>query len=250
MFYINSPLEQFQIISLIPFSIGNLDISFTNSSFFLLVSFFSIFVFFGYGLENSKYVPSTWQSLTESLYDFVLELVNQNVGSMGYKYFPFVFTLFITILSCNLLGMIPYSFTVTSHIIITLCMSSAVFIGVTIIGFTIHKVHFLSLFLPSGSPLALSPLMVLIELVSYSSRIFSLAIRLFANLMSGHALLKILAGFAWTMFTVGGIFYILQLIPVVVVIIITGFEFAIAFLQAYVFTVLTCVYLNEAVNLH
>lgn len=247
---IYSPLEQFQIVNIIPLSILNNDISFTNSSLFLLLAFFLIFVFFFYSLSDSMYIPTKWQSMAELIYDFVLNIVIENVGNRGLRYFPFIFTLFLIILSCNLLGMIPYSFTVTSHIIITFCLSSAVFIGVTLIGLMTHKLHFFTLFLPSGSPLALAPLLLPIEIVSYISRIFSLAIRLFANLMSGHSLLKILAGFGWTMFSIGGIFYLLQFLPVVAVVLITGLEIAIAFLQAYVFTVLTCVYLNESIHLH
>lgn len=245
-----SPLEQFQIVKLVELNINELDFSLTNSSLFSLLALSFIVVVFHYGIVNATYVPNKQQSLTELAYQFSLTLILENIGEKGMRYFSFVFSLFLFILACNLLGMIPYSFTVTSHIIVTFALSSAVFIGVTIIGFIVHKIHFFSLFLPAGSPLALSPLLIGIEIVSYTSRIFSLAIRLFANLMSGHSLLKILAGFGWTMFSIGGIFYLLQLVPVVVVIIITGLEIGIAFLQAYVFTVLTCVYINESINLH
>lgn len=146
--------------------------------------------------------------------------------------------------------MIPYSFTVTSHIIVTFGLSLSIFIGVTIIGFYTHRIHFFSILLPSGTPLALSFFLVVIELISYIARAFSLAIRLFANLMSGHSLLKILAGFAWTMLSIGGIFYLLSLIPLIVVFAVTGLEVGIAMLQAYVFTILTCLYLNDAIHLH
>ena len=165
-------------------------------------------------------------------------------------YFPLIFVIFIFILTCNLLGMIPYSFTVTSHIIVTFFLSLSIFIGVTIIGFAHHGIHFFSFFLPAGAPVVLGPFLVVIELISYISRAFSLAIRLFANMMSGHSLLKILAGFAWTMLSVGGIFYVIHLVPLIIVFIITGLEIGIAMLQAYVFTVLTCIYLNDSINLH
>ena len=148
------------------------------------------------------------------------------------------------------MGMIPYSFTVTSHIVVTLGLASMAFLGINIIGIRIHGLHLLSLFLPAGAPLALAPLLVIIELVSYSFRVISLALRLFANMMSGHCLLKILAGFAWTMLSAGGILTILHLLPLIVIFAIVGLELCIAFLQAYVFTVLLCIYLNDAISLH
>jgi ATP synthase subunit 6 len=146
--------------------------------------------------------------------------------------------------------MIPYSFTVTSHIVITLGLATVAFIGINIIGISIHGFHFLSLFLPSGAPLALAPLLIPIELVSYSFRVVSLALRLFANMMSGHCLLKILAGFAWTMLSAGGILSIVHLLPLLVIFAIVGLELSIAFLQAYVFSVLLCIYMNDAISLH
>jgi len=201
-------------------------------------------------MSNRKIIPTRKQAFAESIYEFVLNLVNENVGEKGNKYFPLIFVIFIFILTCNLLGMIPYSFTVTSHIIVTFFLSLSIFIGVTIIGFAHHGIHFFSFFLPAGAPVVLGPFLVVIELISYISRAFSLAIRLFANMMSGHSLLKILAGFAWTMLSVGGIFYVIHLVPLIIVFIITGLEIGIAMLQAYVFTVLTCIYLNDSINLH
>lgn len=245
-----SPLEQFQIISIIPIEIFNMNISFTNSSLMLLLALFLIITSFNRAITNNKIIPVRKQAIAESIYEFVYNLVYENVGEKGNKYFPFIFVLFIFILTLNLLGMIPYSFTVTSHIIVTFFISLSIFIGITIIGFVHHKLHFFSFFLPAGSPIFLAPLLVVIELVSYVSRAFSLAIRLFANMMSGHSLLKILAGFSWTMLSVGGIFYVLQLVPLIVVFLITGLEIGIACLQAYVFTVLTCIYLNDSINLH
>lgn len=245
-----SPLEQFQIISLIPIEIFNMNISFTNSSLMMMLALFLIITSFNRAIINNKIIPVRKQAVVESIYEFVYNLVNENIGEKGNKYFPFIFILFIFILTLNLIGMIPYSFTVTSHLIVTFFLSLSIFIGVTIIGFMHHKIHFFSFFLPAGSPIALAPFLVVIELISYTSRAFSLAIRLFANMMSGHSLLKILAGFSWTMLSAGGIFYVLQLIPLIVVFLITGLEIGIAFLQAYVFVVLTCIYLNDSINLH
>lgn len=245
-----SPLEQFEIVSILPIRLGSIDISFTNSSLFMLMSFLTIVSLFSFSTYSSTVVPNRWQSFVELIYQFILGLVEENLSDKGYKYFPFMFVLFMFIVTCNLLGMIPYSFTVTSHIIVTLGLSSAVFFGATIIGFKHHGIHFFSFFLPPGSPLWLAPLLVTIEIVSYCSRLASLAIRLFANMMSGHSLLKILAGFSWSMLSLGGIFYVLQLVPLAIVFAITGLELGIAILQAYVFTVLSCIYINEAINLH
>jgi ATP synthase subunit 6 len=149
----------------------------------------------------------------------------------------------------NLIGMIPYSFTITSHLFITFSLALTIFIGINIIAIKKHKLHFLGFFLPSGVHIALAPLLVPIEVVSYVARVFSLAIRLFANMMSGHTLLKIIAGFAWTMISFGGVWYILQLFPLLIIIAVTVLELGIAILQAYVFTILICLYLNDAINL-
>jgi ATP synthase subunit 6 len=184
------------------------------------------------------------------MYDFVLSLINENIKQGGLAYFPLIFTVFVFLLSCNLMGMIPYSFTVTSHIVVTFGLALGIFIGVNIIGAKIHGIHFFSLFLPSGVPLIMAPFLVLVELIGYSFRVVSIALRLFANMMAGHSLLKILAGFAWTMFSAGGSLAIAHLVPVLVIFAIVGLELGIAFLQAYVFSVLLCIYLNDAISLH
>jgi len=245
-----SPLEQFNIISIIPIEIFNMNISLTNSSLVMILAFFLIIFSFNRAIADNRIIPVRKQAAVESIYEFVYDLVSQNIGEKGNRYFPFIFVLFIFILVLNLLGMIPYSFTATSHLIVTFFLSLAIFISMVIIGFQHHGLHFFSFFLPAGSPVGLAPALVVIELVLYISRAFSLAIRLFANMMSGHLLLKILAGFGWTMLSVGGIFYIVQLVPLAIVFIITGLEMGIACLQAYVFTVLTCIYLNDSINLH
>lgn len=250
MYLTHSPLEQFEIIKIIPIRFGDLDLSFTNSSFFCLLISVIIILFILFSTTNRTIIPNNWQSISENLYEFTYSLVQENIGKAGKQYFPFIFTVFLFILFANLIGMIPYSFTVTSHIIITFSLSLSIFIGVTIIGFVKHKLHFFSILLPSGTPTILAFYLVVIELVSYVARAFSLGVRLFANMMSGHSLLKILAGFSWSMLSIGGIFYLLSIIPLIVVFAVTGLEIGIALLQAYVFTALTCLYINDAINLH
>ena len=246
-----SPLEQFSIFKLIPISFFGLDLSVTNSTLFAGISCFISFIFFNFICSNAKLVTSLWQGIAESLFEFVFyNVLSENIKKGGSAYFPIILTIFIYILSCNLIGMIPYSFTVTSHIVITLGLAIVAFTGINIIGLSIHGFHFFSLFLPGGAPLALAPLLIPIELVSYSFRVVSLALRLFANMMSGHCLLKILAGFAWTMLSAGGILSVVHLLPLVVIFAIVGLELSIAFLQAYVFSVLLCIYLNDAISLH
>ena len=249
--FLSSPLEQFAIISLIPFHIGNFYFSFTNSSLFMLLTtgFFLLLCYF-VTQNGGKLVPTRWQSFVEMIFEFVSNLVEEQVGSKGKQYFPLIFTLFTFLLFSNLIGMIPYSFTTTSHLIITFSLSVSVFIAVTIIGFQIHGIHFFSFLRPPGAPLALAPFLVVIELVSYSFRAISLGVRLFANMMAGHTLVKILSGFAWTMLSVGGIMYIVSFIPFLVVFALTFLEVGVACLQAYVFTILTCIYLNDAIHLH
>jgi F-type H+-transporting ATPase subunit a len=248
---VSSPLEQFAIVSLIPFHIGNFYFSFTNSSLFmfLTIGFFLLFCFF-VTQNGGRLVPTRWQSFLEMIYEFIANLVEEQVGEKGKKYFPFIFSLFTFLLFSNLIGMIPYSFTTTSHLLITFSLSVSVFIGVTLIGFQIHGLHFFSFLLPPGAPLGLAPFLVVIELVSYSFRAISLGVRLFANMMAGHTLVKILSGFAWTMLSFGGIMYLVSLIPFLVVFALTFLEIGVACLQAYVFTILTCIYLNDAIHLH
>ena len=246
-----SPLEQFSINKFVPIFIGNFDFSITNSTVLVFLSITFAFLFFNFAVANAKLVPSSWQSSAEFMYEFVyFNVLSENVKKNGPLYFPILFTIFTFIFFCNLLGMIPFSFTVTSHIVVTLGLAIMAFFGINVIGIKTHGFHMLSLFLPSGAPIALAPLLVMIELVSYSFRVISLALRLFANMMSGHCLLKILAGFAWTMLSAGGILSVIHVLPLVVIFAIVGLELAIAFLQAYVFTVLLCIYLNDAISLH
>lgn len=242
-----SPLEQFEIVPLLFFKNSFV---FTNSSFFLfLVVFITVFIFHVSNFNNGL-VPNKWQTLTEMIYEFIQKMVIDSVGSSGSKFFPFLFVTFCFVFNSNILGMIPYTFTVTSHIIFTFSLGMMTFLGLNIIGLKNHGFHFFSLFLPPGSPLLLAPLLVPIELISYIFRVFALSVRLFANMMAGHTLLKILATFAWKMLSFGGVFLFLQIIPITIIIAITGLEIAIAFLQAYVWTTLICLYLHDVLHLH
>jgi len=248
---IGNPLEQFLITSILPIRLGSIDMSFTNSSLFMLLVLLAVSMFFLLSIANSTLVPSKWQSLAELLYLFVLGVTQENVtGTEKNRYFPFMFTLFFFILVSNLLGMIPYTFTVTSHISITFGLAISIFIAIVLLMIVRHKIHSFTTFMAPGCPTILAPFLVPIEIISFFSKPFSLSIRLFANMMSGHSLLKILAGFSWTMLSLGGIFYIIQLAPLFLVFLITGLEIGIAALQAYVFTVLVCMYLRDALYLH
>lgn len=195
------------------------------------------------GMRRSAIVPGRWQCAAELAYEFVAGLLRDTVGQEGRKYFPFVFTLFMFILCGNLLGMVPYSFTFTSHIIVTFALAFVIFIGVTVLGFAKHGMHFFSFFVPPGTPLPMYPLLIPIEVISYLSRPISLSVRLFANMLAGHTLLKVIAGFVAAL----GFFGVL---PLAFVVALTGLEILIAFLQAYVFTILTCLYINDALHLH
>ncbi len=240
----HSPLAQFEIKTLIPLQMGQTDVSFTNSALFMTVTVILITLFMVLGMRRRALVPGRWQSVAELSYEFVANLLRDTVGSEGRKYFPFVFTLFMFILFGNMLGMIPYSFTFTSHIIVTFALALVVFLGVTVLGFVKHGIHFFSFFVPPGVSVVLWPLMIPIEIISYLSRPISLAVRLFANLTAGHTMLKVFAGFVISLGIVGGI------LPLAFVVALTGLELLIAFLQAYVFTILTCFYINDAIHLH
>ena len=246
-----TPLEQFSIFSLLPIRIANVYISFTNSSLYLLIATgLIILVLFLITLKGGYLLPPRWQSIVEMIYQFVASLVEEQIGIPGRKYFPLILTTFLFLLSCNLVGMIPYSFTPTSHLVVTFGLSLSLFIGITIVGFQKHGLHFFSFLLPKGAPLSLAPLLVVLELVSYCFRAVSLGVRLFANMMAGHTLVKIISSFAWTMLSLGGILAVASIIPVVIIFALIGLEIGVACLQAYVFTILICIYLNDAIHLH
>jgi ATP synthase subunit 6 len=256
-----SPLEQFEVDRLIGFfltnpSTGKTDvfILFSNINLFMLmVLFIAVFCYRYMGLYNS-YIPKTpFQNFLELIVGFVEGLVKENVASNNkiFRVFtPYIFTIFIFILLSNFVGMVPYSFTITSSLIITFAIALASFIGINIVGARIHRFGFLALFLPPGCPIFISPFIILIETVSYIARVFSLSIRLFANMMAGHTLLKILAGFAWQMITTGGVWLIIGVLPIIIISVVSVLELAVAFLQTYVFTVLICLYIRDVTELH
>ena len=249
--FLFSPLEQFQILPLIPLHFGELDLSFTNSTFIGLVAC-TLFLFLFFLIlpteTGGQIIPNRWQVVLESIYEMITSMLNDNIGERGQQYFPFVFVLFTFILICNVIGLVPYSFTLTSHLCVTLTLSMIVFMACNIICAREHGLHMFALFLPPGSSLALAPLLVPIELVSYFFRLISLAVRLFANLMAGHTLLKVIAGFGWSMM-IGGLFFS-HFAPLFTLYLLFGLELGVAIIQAYVFTILTCISLNDAINLH
>ncbi len=238
-----SPLEQFTIQEIVPIKLFGLDLSFTNSALWMTISVVLVTLFFLSATRKSAMVPGYFQLLGEMMFNTIVSMVRDNVGSEGKAYFPFVFSLFMFILFGNLLGLTPKSFTFTSHIIVNFFMSSLIFITVTCIGIAKHRVKFLRMFLPEGTPVLLAPVLIPIELLSYLSRPVSLSVRLFANMVVGHVLLKVIAGFVVLM----GVFGI---VPFFGLIAITALEFLVAFIQAYVFAILTCIYLHDALHLH
>ena len=236
-------MHQFEIYRLAELEILGFDASFTNASLFMVLGVGLIVGFLSLSMNGRSLVPTRMQSVAELLYEFVANMVRENVGLAGMRYFPFVFTLFTFILVLNLIGMIPYTFTVTSHIIVTFALAALVFVAVTAIGFARHGLGYMRLFVPEGVPFWLMPLIVPIELISYLIRPISLSVRLFANMMAGHTMLKVFAGFIVSL----GVF---GFAPLLFTIAFTGLEFVVAFLQAFIFAVLTCIYLNDAVNMH
>jgi F-type H+-transporting ATPase subunit a len=240
-----NPMHQFQVYKIGPeISLGQINLSFTNASFFMFISAILILSLLFFGTKKKSLIPSKIQLVTEMSYTFVAKMINDTAGSNAKSFFPFIFTLFMFVLFSNMVGMLPYSFTVTSHIIVTFALASIVFIGVTIIGFIKHGFKYLELFVPKGVPIILLPLIVIIEIISYLSRPVSLSVRLFANMMAGHTMLKVFGGFVISLGLLGG------WLPLGFSVALTGLEILVAFLQAYVFAILTCIYLNDALNLH
>ena len=241
----HSPLSQFEIKHII--DIGGVEgtpsISFTNSSLMMVIALLLVSLFMIWGTRKRALVPGRMQSLAELSYEFVANLLRDTVGSEGRKYFPIVFTIFMFVLFGNVLGMMPYSFTFTSHIAVTFGMAIVIFIGVTILGFAKHGLHFFKFFVPAGVPAVMLLLLVPLEILSYLTRPISLSVRLFANMLAGHTLLKVFAGFIPLLGALG-------VIPFALVTALSGLELVIAFLQAYVFAILTCLYINDALHLH
>lgn len=248
----NSPLEQFSVTCLIPIQYGAFDLSITNSAITCLLTLATIrAIWVILMIDGGLIVPSVYQVTAEMLYEFVTNLVQEQLGpNQAQKYVSIILTCMFFILTANLLGLIPFSFAITAQLVVAFGLSFSLFIGVTLIGLIKHGLHFLSFFLPSGAPIALAPLLVVIELISYIFRPISLGVRLFANITAGHSLLAIIAGFAWSMGTSGTALATLAVIPLIVIVAIYGLELAVAFLQAYVFAVLLIIYLKDAIELH
>jgi len=239
----SNPLEQFEIQRWVPAEIGGVDVSFTNSATFMVAAVVLASALMILSVRQRALVPSRWQLLAETFYSFIAKMLSDTVGKEGRPYFPFVFTLFMFVLLGNLLGMLPYSFTYTSHLAVTFSLAAFIFIAVTLIAIFKHGMKFFSFFLPHGVPVLIAPLLIPIEIISYLSRPISLSVRLFANMMAGHTLLKVVAGFVVPMGIAG-------IVPVAGLVAITGLEVLIALLQAYIFTILTCIYISDAVHLH
>jgi F-type H+-transporting ATPase subunit a len=238
-----SPTEQFQIEKILHVDIGGLDLSFTNSSLYMVIAAVVASAVLFLGGSRRALVPGRLQSFAEMLYELVANMIRDNAGKEGLKYFPFIFTLFIFILFGNVIGIIPGTFTFTSHIIVTFALAFVVFLGVTVIGFARHGAGYLRMFFPHGAPLWTAVILVPVELISYLSRPISLSVRLFANMTVGHVLLKVIGGFVIAL-GVGGVIPFAFLIP------LTMLELFIAVLQAYIFAILSCVYLHDALHLH
>jgi F-type H+-transporting ATPase subunit a len=244
-----SPTHQFEIKPLIELQLSGVDLSFTNSSLWMVIAAFLSIAFFAIASRKHSMVPSRMQAMTEMCYAFIANMVRENIGTQGRQYFPLVFTLFMIVFLGNALGLIPYAFTYTSHIAVTGALALMVFIMVVIIGIFKHGMHFFSLFLPPGVPLWLMPLVIPIEILSFAIRPITLSVRLFANMIAGHILLKVIAGFSVSMISMGFAGYALGILPMLFNVLLIGFEFLIAFLQAYVFAILSCIYLKDTVEL-
>ena len=247
----HSPMAQFEVHKLIPIEIGGYDVSFTNASLWMLLAVTAASLFLLLGVRRDGIIPGRLQSVVEVIYDFVRQrTVLDAMGEAGLKFFPLIFTIFTFILFSNFFGLIPYSFTVTSHIIVTFAMAISVFALVLTVGFLTHGLRFLSLFVPSGAPIWIMPLIVPIEIISFLTRPISLSVRLAANMLAGHTMLKVFAGFVVMMMGAGGILAAFSWAPIVAGVLVTALEVLVAAIQAWVFALLTCIYLNEAVHLH
>jgi F-type H+-transporting ATPase subunit a len=244
----NDPIHQFEIRKIIPIEVGGVDFSFTNSSLFMVLTVVGASAFLILSTRGRGLVPGRWQSAAEMTYEFIAGTLRESAGSDGMRFFPFVFSLFMFILVANLWGLIPYFFTVTAHIIITAALSLTVILMVVVYGLARHKLHFFRLFVPSGVPAVILPFIVVIEVLSFLSRPLSLSIRLFANMLAGHITLEVFAGFVVALGTFGAVGVLGAILPLAATVALTALEFLVAALQAYVFAILTCLYLNDALH--
>jgi ATP synthase subunit 6 len=249
-----SPLEQFQVLPIYPITFGFIDLSITNEVviLFLVFSLLGTLLLSLLNKDNSLHlIPNRWQAMLEMIYKVILGLVVDNIRStQAEKFFPLVFAIFSFILSLNVIGLVPYSFTITSHLVVTLALALAIFIGINIICIRLHGMKFFGLFLPGGTGVGFAFLLVPIESISYFFKPVSLSIRLFANMMAGHTLLKVIAGFGFVLMGKSGILFLMHYIPLLILVPLFGLELAVALIQAFVFSILICIYLNDAINLH
>lgn len=242
------PIHQFHVNKIVDLNIGGIDVSFTNASLFMVATVVVASAFLFFASSRRSLVPSRFQSVGEMSYEFVANMLRDAAGKQGLQFFPLVFSLFMFVLVANLLGMVPYFFTVTSQIIVTFVLAMLVILTVVVVGFYKHGTHFLHLFVPKGVPGIVLPLVVAIEVISFLSRPVSLSVRLFANMLAGHITLKVFAGFIVSMSSIGAIGVAGAVLPLIMTVAITGLEFLVSFLQAYVFAVLACMYLNDALH--
>ncbi|MBD1547565.1 F0F1 ATP synthase subunit A [Roseibium aggregatum] len=244
----NDPIHQFQIQKIFPIEVGGMDFSFTNSSLFMGLTVAAASAFLIFSTSGRGLVPTRMQSVAEMAYEFVASMLRDAAGTDGMRFFPMVFSIFMFVLFGNLFGMFPYFFTITSHIIVTFALAMLVILTVVIYGFMRNGMKFLKLFVPSGVPGALIPLVTAIEIISFLSRPISLSVRLFANMLAGHITLKVFSGFVVSLGALGAAGVAGAVLPLGMTVALTALEFLVAFLQAYVFTVLTCMYLNDALH--
>ncbi len=247
-----NPMEQFKIETIRPLEVAGYDVSFTNSSLWMTFALVALSIFLYVGTSRPQLIPGRWQAAVEYFYDFTRKIVDENVGPKGRNFVPLIFALFTFVLFCNLLGMIPWvgAFTPTSHISVTLGLAVLVFVIVCVVGFAKHGLHFFSLFWPKDTFILLALFVFAIEFLSFLSRPFTLAIRLFANMTAGHVLLKVFGTFVVTLGSFGALPYVFGIVPLSVTVALTALEVLIAVVQAYVFALLASIYLNDAINLH
>lgn len=247
---IASPLEQFEVFPLIPLRLGNFDISFTNASLLMVFSaaLTVVFVQLIAAKGNGSLIPGRFQQFIESTYTLIMGMVQESIGKSGGQYFGLVFSLFTFILGCNLLGLVPYSYTVTSQLVVTFTLSLIIWVGKLLVGLRLHGLKLFGMFIPAGAPFAMVPFFVFVEIIGFVIPVISLSVRLFANLLSGHILLKVLFGFCWTMMMAGGFLYLAHFLPLSILFLLLGLETAVALIQAYVFALLTCIYIGDMVK--
>ncbi|MBV7257090.1 F0F1 ATP synthase subunit A [Pacificimonas sp. WHA3] len=243
------PLEQFDIKPLYDINVAGYDLSLTNSSAWMIGILLFVWAFMFFGMRKAELVPGRWQSMVEGLHEFVVGMVDENIGPKGRSFVPFIFSLFIFILVANVAGLLPYSFTVTSHIAVTFAFAAFIFVMCILIGIFRHGFAWFGFFLPPGTPWYLMPLIIPIEIISFLSRPITLSVRLFANMTAGHILLKIFAGFVVSLGVAGGIWSVVGVLPLAMNTALYALELIVAIVQAYVFALLTTVYLNDSINL-